>query len=44
MIDRRRLVRLATAALPAAFMVRPRAARAQQAYQRFLPFLVDLSG
>ena len=41
MIDRRRLVRLALAALP---VVLPQAARAQQAFERFYPFLVDLPG
>jgi len=41
MIDRRRLVRFALAALP---VVLPQAARAQQAFERFYPFLVDLPG
>jgi hypothetical protein len=44
MIDRRRAIRLALAALPAAWLLPPTAARAQQAFQRFLPFLVDLPG
>ena len=42
MIDRRRVVSLALAALPAAVL--PPAARAQQAFERFYPFLVDLPG
>jgi hypothetical protein len=42
MIDRRRAIRLALAVLPAAWL--PQAARAQQSFQRFNPFLVDLPG
>ena len=42
MIDRRRIVRLALAALPAAVL--SRTACAQQAFERFYPFLVDLPG
>jgi hypothetical protein len=42
MIDRRHAVRLALAALPAAWL--PQAALAQQSFQRFIPFLIDLSG
>jgi hypothetical protein len=42
MIDRRGAIRLALAALPAACL--PQAARAQQSFQRFVPFLVDLPG
>jgi len=42
MIDRRRAILLALAALPAAWM--PPAARAQQSFQRFIPFLIDLPG
>ena len=42
MIDRRRVVRLALAVLPAACFAR--AARAQQAFERFYPFLIDLPG
>jgi hypothetical protein len=42
MIDRRRAILLALAALPAAWLA-PKA-RAQQGFQRFVPFLVDLPG
>ena len=42
MIDRRRAIRLALATLSAAWL--PTAARAQQSFQRFLPFLIDLPG
>src|SRR5260370_33892639 len=42
MIDRRRAIHLALAALPAAWL--PKAARAQQSFQRFVPFLIDLPG
>jgi hypothetical protein len=42
MIDRRRVVHLALAALPAALL--SRAAHAQQAFERFYPFLVELPG
>jgi hypothetical protein len=42
MIDRRHAIRLALAALPACWL--PDAARAQQSFQRFIPFLIDLSG
>jgi hypothetical protein len=42
MIDRRRAIRLALAVLPAVWM--PQAAHAQQSFQRFNPFLVDLPG
>ena len=46
MIDRRRAIRLAlaAAALPAVCLLPPSAARAQQSFQRFIPFLVDLPG
>lgn len=44
MIDRRHAIRLALAALPAAWLLRSSAAHAEQAFQRFLPFLVDLEG
>lgn len=43
MIDRRRAVRLALAALPAAWLLPFSAARAQ-GFARFIPFLVDLQG
>jgi hypothetical protein len=42
MIDRRRASLLALAALPAAWFAPP--ALAQQSFQRFVPFLVDLQG
>jgi hypothetical protein len=42
MIDRRRAVLLALLALPAAALTP--AARAQQSFQRFVPFLVELPG
>jgi hypothetical protein len=42
MIDRRHLVLLALAALPAACLALP--AHAQQAFERFYPFLIDLPG
>jgi hypothetical protein len=42
MIDRRHAIRLALAALPAAWL--PQAARAQQSFQRFVPLLIDLPG
>jgi hypothetical protein len=42
MIDRRRAIHLACAAL--GFAGLPPAARAQQGYQRFVPFLVELPG
>ena len=44
MIDRRRAVRLALATLPGAYLLRSAAARADQAFQRFLPLAVDLDG
>jgi hypothetical protein len=44
MINRRHAIRLVLAALPAAWLLRSSAAHAQQAFQRFLPFLVDLEG
>jgi hypothetical protein len=42
MIDRRGAILLALAALPAAWLAPT--ARAQQSFQRFVPFLVDLPG
>jgi hypothetical protein len=42
MIDRRGAIRLALAALPAVWLAP--AARAQQSFQRFVPFLVELEG
>ena len=46
MINRRRVIRvaIAMAALPAAWLLRPSVAYADQAFQRFVPFLVDLEG
>jgi hypothetical protein len=43
MINRRRVIRLAAWGLPAT-LLRSHSALAQQAYQRFVPFLVDLDG
>jgi hypothetical protein len=42
MIDRRRAIRLALAALPAVWL--PQASHAQQSFQRFIPALIDLPG
>src|SRR5207248_1220709 len=42
MIDRRRAAGLVLAAVPAAWLLPTLAARAQQSFQRFFPFLVDL--
>ena len=46
MIDRRRVVHLALAAavLPAIGLLAPNLARAQQSFQRFFPFLIDIPG
>ena len=44
MIDRRRTLGLALGALPATAWLASRAARAEQAFERFFPFLVDLPG
>lgn len=44
MFDRRRAMRLALAALPLGALFHASAGRAQQAFQRFIPFLVDLDG
>ncbi len=43
-INRRNAISLALAALPAAWLLRPSPARAQQAFRKFFPFLVDLDG
>jgi hypothetical protein len=43
-INRRHAISLALAALPAAWLLRPSPARAQQAFRKFFPFLVDLDG
>ncbi len=46
MLDRRHAIRLvlAAAALSAGWLLPPAAALAQQSFQRFIPFLVDLPG
>jgi len=44
MIDRRRALRLALAALPAAALLAAPMARAEQAFERLYPFLIDLPG
>jgi hypothetical protein len=44
MIDRRRTLRLALAALPAAAWLASQSARAEQAFERLYPFLIDLPG
>lgn len=44
MIDRRRAIRLALAALPAAWAFRSSPAQAEPAFRRFLPFLIDIDG
>jgi hypothetical protein len=44
MINRRRAVGLALGALSAAWLLRPSPSYADQAFQRFLPLLVDLDG
>jgi hypothetical protein len=44
MIDRRRIIGLVFASAPAACLFGASAARAQQAFQRFFPFLIDLDG
>jgi hypothetical protein len=43
-IDRRYAITIAFAALPAAWLLRPSPARAQQAFRKFFPFLIDLDG
>ena len=42
MINRRHAISLALAALPAAWLLRPSPVRAQQAFRKFFPFLIDL--
>lgn len=44
MIDRRHAFRLAFATLPAIALLRSAAARADQAFRRYLPLFVDLDG
>jgi hypothetical protein len=44
MINRRRVIHVGLAALPAAWLLRSSVASADQAFERFLPFLVDLDG
>ncbi len=44
MINRRRAIGLAFGALPAAWLLRPSACYADQAFKRFLPLLIDLDG
>jgi len=44
MIDRRRAFRLAFASLPAIALLRSATARADQAFRRYLPLLIDLDG
>jgi hypothetical protein len=44
MINRRRAIRSALAALPAVWLLPTAAARAQQGFASFFPFLVDLDG
>jgi hypothetical protein len=44
MIDRRSFIRFALATVPAAWLLRSFAAHAQQAFARFIPFLIDLPG
>ncbi len=44
MINRRRAIYFAVTALPAAWLLQASTARAQQAFQRYFPFLVDLDG
>jgi hypothetical protein len=44
MINRRRVIHVGLAALPAAWLFGSSAASADQAFERFLPFLVDLDG
>jgi len=44
MINRRDAIRIVLAVLPAAWLLRASPARAQQAFQRFIPYLIDLDG
>ncbi len=44
MMDRRRAIRFVLVALPVACMLGSPTARAEQAFARFFPFLVDLQG
>ena len=44
MINRRRAMYLVLAALPLAWLLRSSTARAEQAFARFIPFLIDLDG
>jgi hypothetical protein len=44
MINRRRVIHVGLAALPAVWLLGSSAASADQAFERFLPFLVDLDG
>jgi len=44
MINRRRAMAVAFAGLPAAWLIGSSAARADQAFQRFIPFLIDVEG
>jgi hypothetical protein len=43
-INRRHAISFALAALPAAWLLRASPARAQQAFRKFFPFLIDLDG
>jgi hypothetical protein len=43
-VDRRLAISLALAALPAVWLLRSSPARAQQAFRKFFPFLIDLDG
>lgn len=44
MINRRRVIHVGLAALPAVWLLGSSVASADQAFERFLPFLVDLDG
>jgi hypothetical protein len=43
-INRRHAISFALAVLPAAWLLRPLPAHAQQAFRKFFPFLIDLDG